>query len=51
MDRRSLNLPERAMVAALRVKDGDYRDWPSIRFWGQEISVTLAVAETAASAS
>jgi menaquinone-dependent protoporphyrinogen oxidase len=51
IDRHSLHLPERAMVAALRVKDGDYRDWPSIRSWGQEIGLSLAKAEVAGSAS
>jgi len=51
IDRHTLHLPERAMVAALRVKDGDYRDWPSIRAWGREIGATLAVAEVAGSAS
>ncbi|WP_230862830.1 flavodoxin domain-containing protein [Amycolatopsis camponoti] len=51
LDRHSLHLPERAMVAALRVKDGDYRDWPSIRAWGREIGVSLATAEVAGTAS
>ena len=51
LDRHSLHLPERAMVAALRVKDGDYRDWPSIRAWGREIGLSLAKAEVAGSAS
>jgi menaquinone-dependent protoporphyrinogen oxidase len=51
IDRHSLHLPERAMVAALRVKDGDYRDWPSIRAWGREIGLSPAKAEVAGSAS
>ncbi|RSM38146.1 hypothetical protein DMA12_34265 [Amycolatopsis balhimycina DSM 5908] len=51
IDRHALRLPERAMVAALRVKDGDYRDWPSIRAWGREIGMSLAKAEVAGSAS
>ncbi|MDT7799647.1 MAG: menaquinone-dependent protoporphyrinogen oxidase [Actinomycetota bacterium] len=51
IDRHALHFPERAMVAALRVEDGDYRDWPSIRAWGREIGATLAVAEVAGSAS
>jgi menaquinone-dependent protoporphyrinogen oxidase len=51
IDRHSLHLPERAMVAALRVKDGDYRDWPSIRAWGREIGLSLAKAEVAGTAS
>ena len=51
IDRHSLHLPERAMVAALRVQDGDYRDWPSIRAWGGEIGLSLAKAEVAGNAS
>lgn len=51
LDRHALHLPERAMVAALRVEDGDYRDWPSIRAWGREIGATLAVTEAAGSRS
>jgi menaquinone-dependent protoporphyrinogen oxidase len=51
IDRHALHLPERAMVAALRVKDGDYRDWPSIRAWGREIGMSLAKAEVTGSAS
>ena len=51
IDRHSLHFPERAVVTALRVKDGDYRDWPSIRAWGREIGLSLAKAEVAGSAS
>ncbi|WP_410622871.1 flavodoxin domain-containing protein [Amycolatopsis sp. cmx-8-4] len=51
LDRHALHLPERAMVAALRVQDGDHRDWPSIRAWGREIGATLAVTEVAGSRS
>jgi menaquinone-dependent protoporphyrinogen oxidase len=51
IDRHVLRLPDRAMVAALRVKDGDYRDWPSIRAWGREIGSALAVTEVAGSRS
>jgi len=47
IDRHALHLTERAMVTALRVRDGDYRDWPSIRAWGREIGATLAAAEIA----
>ncbi|WP_326952869.1 flavodoxin domain-containing protein [Amycolatopsis sp. NBC_01286] len=51
IEHHALHLSERAMVAALRVKDGDYRDWPSIRSWGREIGATLAVTEVAGSRS
>ena len=47
----ALHLPERAMVAALRGKDGDHRDWPSIRAWGRETGLSLAKAEVAGTAS
>ena len=45
IDRHALHFPERAVVAALRVKDGDYRDWPTIRAWGHEIGMNLVAAE------
>ena len=32
-----LNFRERAMAAALRVQDGDYRDWALIRQWATEV--------------
>ncbi|WP_181773174.1 flavodoxin domain-containing protein [Amycolatopsis pittospori] len=41
IDRSRLRLPERAMVAALRVKDGDYRDWTAVRDWAAEIAAQL----------
>ena len=39
--RRQLALPERAIVAALRVPDGDFRDWPEITAWAAGIATTL----------
>ena len=45
IDRQALRFPERAVVTALHVKDGDFRDWPSIRSWGYEIGATLATAQ------
>jgi menaquinone-dependent protoporphyrinogen oxidase len=44
VDRHALHFPERAVVAALRVADGDNRDWPSIRAWGRDIGASLAQA-------
>jgi menaquinone-dependent protoporphyrinogen oxidase len=41
IDKSAMHLPERALVTALRVKEGDYRDWPSIRAWAAEIAVVL----------
>ncbi|MFI5615810.1 flavodoxin domain-containing protein [Amycolatopsis sp. NPDC051903] len=43
IERARLHFPERAVVAALRVTDGDYRDWPVIRAWAREIAGHLAV--------
>jgi menaquinone-dependent protoporphyrinogen oxidase len=31
--RKQLSFPERAIVAALRVPEGDFRDWTEIRTW------------------
>ena len=39
--RRQLAFPERAIVAALRVPDGDFRDWPEITAWAAGIATTL----------
>jgi menaquinone-dependent protoporphyrinogen oxidase len=50
IDRRTLHFLERAVVATLRIKDGDYRDWPSIRAWGGEIGVRLSAAQVERSA-
>ncbi|RSM57194.1 protoporphyrinogen oxidase [Amycolatopsis sp. WAC 01376] len=41
IDRSRLRFAERAMVSALRVKDGDYRDWTAIRDWAAEIAAQL----------
>jgi menaquinone-dependent protoporphyrinogen oxidase len=39
--RRQLSFPERAIVAALHVPEGDFRDWPEIRAWAAEIAQVL----------
>jgi menaquinone-dependent protoporphyrinogen oxidase len=39
--RRQLSFPERAIVSALRVPEGDFRDWPEIRRWADEIAEAL----------
>ena len=49
IDRHTLNFPERAVVAALRVADADNRDWPTIRAWGREIGTSLAHVERSVS--
>jgi menaquinone-dependent protoporphyrinogen oxidase len=41
LDRHRLGLAERAMVSALRVEDGDVRDWEEIDLWAAQIAVDL----------
>jgi menaquinone-dependent protoporphyrinogen oxidase len=36
--RKQLSFPERAIVAALRVPEGDFRDWTEIRKWASGIA-------------
>jgi menaquinone-dependent protoporphyrinogen oxidase len=39
--RKQLAFPERAIVSALRVPDGDFRDWPAISSWAADIATAL----------
>ena len=39
--RKQLAFPERAIVSALRVPDGDFRDWPEITGWAAGITTAL----------
>jgi len=39
--RKQLAFPERAIVSALRVPDGDFRDWPEITGWAAGIAAAL----------
>jgi menaquinone-dependent protoporphyrinogen oxidase len=39
--RKRLSFPERAIVSALRVPEGDFRDWAEIRAWAAGIAGTL----------
>lgn len=41
LDRDRLGFGERALVRALGVRDGDYRDWDAIRAWAAEIAAEL----------
>jgi menaquinone-dependent protoporphyrinogen oxidase len=41
---RQLSFPERAIVSALHVPEGDFRDWPEIRRWATEIATAAADA-------
>ncbi|AGM07221.1 flavodoxin domain-containing protein [Amycolatopsis keratiniphila] len=46
IDRSLLRFAERAVVTALRVKDGDHRDWPAVRAWAGEVAAALKPART-----
>jgi menaquinone-dependent protoporphyrinogen oxidase len=43
--RRRLRFPERAVVSALRVPDGDFRDWSEISRWAVRIADTLRAGD------
>jgi menaquinone-dependent protoporphyrinogen oxidase len=42
LDRHRLGFGERAVVMALRVTDGDFRDWDAIDTWGAQIAGELS---------
>ena len=42
LERHQLGFAEKAMVAALRVPDGDFRDWDAIDSWSRQIGEELA---------
>ncbi len=46
IDRNALGVGERAMVTALRVPDGDFRDWNQIRSWTHDIAARLTAPQT-----
>lgn len=41
LDRHRLGFGEKAMAAALRVPDGDFRDWAAIEEWARAIAAAL----------
>lgn len=43
LDHHVLRLGERALARAMRVPDGDFRNWDTIRHWADEIARTLAL--------
>ena len=45
LHRQELGVFERLVAAAMGAKDGDYRDWPSIRAWAVGIGAILAHRE------
>ena len=44
LDRRPLGFGEKAVVMALRVADGDFRDFDTIDAWGRQIAAELSRA-------
>jgi menaquinone-dependent protoporphyrinogen oxidase len=46
--RKRLSFPEKAIVMALRVPDGDFRDWDEIDAWATEIADALSATEATA---
>lgn len=46
IERSLLRFAERAVVTALRIEDGDYRDWPAVRAWAGEVAAALKPART-----
>ena len=47
--RKQLSFPERAIVSALRVPEGDFRDWDEISRWAAEIASALQAGPAARS--
>jgi menaquinone-dependent protoporphyrinogen oxidase len=41
LDKRQLGFGERAIVVALRIPEGDFRDWAEIKGWASEIADSL----------
>jgi menaquinone-dependent protoporphyrinogen oxidase len=46
LDRHRLGFGEKAVVVALRVADGDFRDWDAIDAWGTQIAAEVSRATT-----
>jgi menaquinone-dependent protoporphyrinogen oxidase len=44
LDRHRLGLREKAVAMALRVADGDFRDWDALDAWGTQIAAELSRA-------
>jgi menaquinone-dependent protoporphyrinogen oxidase len=42
LDKQRLSFGERAMVTAMRAPVGDFRDWDTVRGWGEEIAGQVA---------
>jgi menaquinone-dependent protoporphyrinogen oxidase len=50
LDRARLGIGEKLVVAAVRARDGDFRNWEAIRAWAQEIAGALVVPALATAA-
>jgi menaquinone-dependent protoporphyrinogen oxidase len=48
MDRASLGLAERAILAVVRAPAGDFRPWPEVTAWATEIAATLRLMDPVA---
>jgi menaquinone-dependent protoporphyrinogen oxidase len=46
LDRKRLGFAEKALVAAVRAPDGDFRPWPEIEAWAHGIAAELTALET-----
>lgn len=46
IDMAQLGFTERAMVRALRVPAGDFRDWPAIAAWSRQMAADLRAVRT-----
>jgi menaquinone-dependent protoporphyrinogen oxidase len=46
--RKQLSFPERAIVSALRVPEGDFRDWTEIRQWAAGIADAMGAGSPSA---
>ncbi len=43
LEKRRLNLVEKALVSALKTPDGDFRDWAAVRAWAEGIEAGLQI--------
>jgi menaquinone-dependent protoporphyrinogen oxidase len=46
LDKHRLSFPERAVVFALRVAEGDFRDWDAVASWARGIAAALNADST-----
>jgi menaquinone-dependent protoporphyrinogen oxidase len=43
--KKHLSCPEKAIVLALRVEEGDFRDWTEIKGWASEVAQVLRTSQ------